>query len=242
MADKRSSTTFEFSEGRTPKKDNQVQESNDFVLQDDEADRHDIVHPNVQIDPPSEPVVSKTLEGQSEELPEGTVLERSVPEEIRDASSIAFEATEQVSDPYDPKSDSDNSILENAAQLATATVSSNGIELPSDKAYATSGPGSKNQVPQAAEKDEPTQVVDSVESTDPDINNPPTTPILTGDSVDENLAAGTLVGTVSATDPDAGDSWTYGITDASGNFTIDPNSGEIRTTGSLDHEAQDSYT
>ena len=32
------------------------------------------------------------------------------------------------------------------------------------------------------------------------------------------------------------------ITDASGNFTIDPNSGEIRTTGALDHEAQDSYT
>ena len=50
-------------------------------------------------------------------------------------------------------------------------------------------------------------------------------------SVDENLAAGALVGTVSASDPDAGDSWTYAITDASGNFTIDPNSGEIRTTG-----------
>ena len=49
-------------------------------------------------------------------------------------------------------------------------------------------------------------------------------------------------GTVSASDPDAGDSWTYAITDASGNFTIDPNSGEIRTTGALDHEAQDSYT
>ena len=32
------------------------------------------------------------------------------------------------------------------------------------------------------------------------------------------------------------------LTDASGNFTIDPNSGEIRTTGALDHEAQDSYT
>ena len=65
---------------------------------------------------------------------------------------------------------------------------------------------------------------------------------LTGNDVDENLAAGTLVGTVSASDPDAGDSWTYSITDASGNFTIDPNSGEIRTTGALDHDAQDSYT
>ena len=42
--------------------------------------------------------------------------------------------------------------------------------------------------------------------------------------------------------PTSADSWTYSITDASGNFTIDPNSGEIRTTGALDHEAQDSYT
>ena len=75
-----------------------------------------------------------------------------------------------------------------------------------------------------------------------DINEAPVNVTLTGDSVDENLAAGTLVGTVSASDPDAGDSWTYSITDASGNFTIDPNSGEIRTTGTLDHEAQDSYT
>ena len=76
-----------------------------------------------------------------------------------------------------------------------------------------------------------------------DINEAPVNVTLTGDSdVDENLAAGTLVGTVSASDPDAGDSWTYAITDASGNFTIDPNSGEIRTTGALDHEAQDSYT
>ena len=75
-----------------------------------------------------------------------------------------------------------------------------------------------------------------------DINEAPINVALTGDNVDENLAAGTLVGTVSAGDPDAGDSWTYGITDASGNFTIDPNSGEIRTTGALDHEAQDSHT
>jgi len=48
--------------------------------------------------------------------------------------------------------------------------------------------------------------------------------------VDEESAAGTLVGTVVASDPDAGDSLSYSIIggNAGGAFSIDPSSGQIR--------------
>ena len=63
-------------------------------------------------------------------------------------------------------------------------------------------------------------------------------------SVDENAAAGTVVGMVTATDADRGDQdtlvYTLGGADA-GSFSIDSATGEITTTAMLDYEMQDSY-
>ena len=58
--------------------------------------------------------------------------------------------------------------------------------------------------------------------------------------VAENAAAGDLVGTVSATDPD-GDTLTYTITN-DGPFAIGGSSGAITVAGALDHETGPTYT
>jgi Ca2+-binding RTX toxin-like protein len=61
----------------------------------------------------------------------------------------------------------------------------------------------------------------------------------------ENAADGTVVGVVSATDPDAGDALTYALLDnAGGRFTIDPTSGAIMVAdGSLlDYEVADQHS
>jgi VCBS repeat-containing protein len=61
-----------------------------------------------------------------------------------------------------------------------------------------------------------------------DVNEVPAIQDLDADEVDEGAAAGTVIGTVGASDPDAGDTLTYSLTnDAGGRFAIDPNSGEI---------------
>jgi hypothetical protein len=64
-------------------------------------------------------------------------------------------------------------------------------------------------------------------------------------SVDENAAAGTVVGMVTATDADRGDQETlmYSLDDGAdaGSFAIDSATGEITTTAMLDYEMQDSY-
>ena len=73
-------------------------------------------------------------------------------------------------------------------------------------------------------------------------------PAFAGDSatafqVAENTAAGTDIGDpVAATDPDDGDTLTYllGGADAD-HFAIDAGSGQLRTSGALDYESQDSY-
>ena len=77
-----------------------------------------------------------------------------------------------------------------------------------------------------------------------DVNETPTDLALAGNSVDENSANGTAVGTVTVTDPDAGDSASYALTDtAGGRFAIDPASGEITVADGtqLDHEAAGSH-
>jgi hypothetical protein len=60
-------------------------------------------------------------------------------------------------------------------------------------------------------------------------------------AVDENAPAGTLVGTVSASDPDA-DVLRYTLTDnAGGRFALDPATGRLTTTAPLNHEAAASH-
>ncbi len=65
-----------------------------------------------------------------------------------------------------------------------------------------------------------------------------------GDSINENASVGTIVGiTALATDPDAGDSVTYTLSnDAGGLFTIDANTGVVRVAGSLDAESSTTQT
>jgi hypothetical protein len=64
--------------------------------------------------------------------------------------------------------------------------------------------------------------------------------------VDENTANGTSVGTVSASDPDAGDSLTYSIAagNTDGAFAIDSSTGEITVanSGALDFETNPSFS
>jgi VCBS repeat-containing protein len=66
--------------------------------------------------------------------------------------------------------------------------------------------------------------------------------VLTGGTVDENLPAGTIVGTLSATDT-PGDTLTYALVDdAGGRFTVDPATGVVRTAQAFNHEETASFT
>ena len=68
---------------------------------------------------------------------------------------------------------------------------------------------------------------------------------LTGSNVVEHALPGTVVGTATATDPDAGDTFTYSlIDDAAGRFEIDAVSGELKVTSDaqLDFESQASHS
>jgi VCBS repeat-containing protein len=74
-----------------------------------------------------------------------------------------------------------------------------------------------------------------------DVNETPVALVLDDSSVDENAPAGTLVGTVSASDPD-GDSLSYTLVDnAGGRFALDSTTGALTTTMPFNHEAQASY-
>ncbi len=69
----------------------------------------------------------------------------------------------------------------------------------------------------------------------------PTTVALSANAVDENQAANTAVGTVSAVDP--GDTLIYSLSDnAGGRFIINSATGAVTTTGSLNFEAAASYS
>jgi hypothetical protein len=61
-----------------------------------------------------------------------------------------------------------------------------------------------------------------------------------GGSVMEHVPAETVVGTISASDPDAGDRLTYSLAeDAGGRFTIDPEAGIIRVAAGVDLNFED---
>ena len=72
------------------------------------------------------------------------------------------------------------------------------------------------------------------------------TPVITAQtfSVTENATAGTIVGTVAATDEDAGSNLTFSITSGNVNnaFDINARSGVITVAGALDHETTPTYT
>ncbi len=67
------------------------------------------------------------------------------------------------------------------------------------------------------------------------LNDAPVNLALTGASVDENAANGTIIGNLTASDPDAGDTLTYSLTDnAGGRFAVDATTGVLSVAdGSL---------
>ena len=77
------------------------------------------------------------------------------------------------------------------------------------------------------------------------VNEAPTALVLSGSSVTENAATGTPVGTVSATDPDVGETLTYSLTDsAGGRFAINSLTGALTVANGslLDFEVATSHT
>jgi hypothetical protein len=78
-----------------------------------------------------------------------------------------------------------------------------------------------------------------------DVNDPPATLTLSNATVKENLAANTLVGTFSATDPDAGQTVTFALVGGAGsadNVSFTLTDKELRTKASFDFEAKSSYS
>jgi predicted extracellular nuclease len=75
----------------------------------------------------------------------------------------------------------------------------------------------------------------------PEPNDAPENVKIDNAKVAENAPAGTVVGTVSATDAD-GDTLVYSLVDdAGGKFVIDPATGVVTTTEAFDHEAVSEY-
>ncbi|HET7525450.1 MAG TPA: cadherin-like domain-containing protein [Burkholderiaceae bacterium] len=77
------------------------------------------------------------------------------------------------------------------------------------------------------------------------VNEAPTALQISGDSVVERSAAGTVVGTVRAIDPDAGDLFSFSlVADANGRFAIDPASGQLRVANAaaLDFASASQHT
>ena len=77
------------------------------------------------------------------------------------------------------------------------------------------------------------------------VNDAPIDLALSANTVAENAANGTSVGTVSGTDPDSGDTQSYSLTDtAGGRFAIDSSTGEITVANGalLNYEAAASHS
>jgi hypothetical protein len=76
-------------------------------------------------------------------------------------------------------------------------------------------------------------------------NSAPTDIALSNSSVAENAGANATVGTLSTTDPDAGNTFTYTLvsgTGSTGNGSFNISGSTLRATASLDFEAQSSYS
>ncbi|EYD76425.1 calcium-binding protein, hemolysin-type [Rubellimicrobium mesophilum DSM 19309] len=76
-----------------------------------------------------------------------------------------------------------------------------------------------------------------------DVNEDPTSLDLAGGTVAEGAAAGTVVGTLSAVDPDAGETLTYTLADdAEGRFVLEGDEVRVAPDAVLDFETADSHT
>ncbi len=78
-----------------------------------------------------------------------------------------------------------------------------------------------------------------------DVNEAPTVPTLSTSLIEENRPTGTTVGTLSATDPDAGQTVSYALASGSGdtdNATFAVVGNQLRTVASFNYEAKSSYT
>jgi len=76
-------------------------------------------------------------------------------------------------------------------------------------------------------------------------NQEPTNILLSNTIVAENLPINTVVGTLSTTDPDAGDTFTYSLVSGSGdsgNSAFNISGNQLRTSAVFDYEAQNSYS
>jgi Ca2+-binding RTX toxin-like protein len=76
-------------------------------------------------------------------------------------------------------------------------------------------------------------------------NSPPAEVVLTGNTVSENLPAGTTVGNLSTSDPNPGDTFTYSLVPGTGDvdnalFTLSGNS--VLTAAAFDFESRSSYS
>ena len=74
------------------------------------------------------------------------------------------------------------------------------------------------------------------------VNEAPTDITVAGGTVAENAAAGTVVATLGAADPDAGETFTYSLaSDPSGKFEVVGDEIRLKAGASLDHEAASSH-
>jgi Tol biopolymer transport system component len=77
------------------------------------------------------------------------------------------------------------------------------------------------------------------------LNSPPTNIALSATSVAENLGAGTVVGTLSVSDPDAGNTFTYDLVSGSGsgdNASYSISGNQLKTAASFNFEVKSSYS
>jgi hypothetical protein len=78
-----------------------------------------------------------------------------------------------------------------------------------------------------------------------DLNEPPTDIDLSALNVDENVSSGTTVGSLSSTDPDSGDTFTYTLVSGSGdtdNASFAISGADLNTNTTLDYETKNSYS
>lgn len=77
------------------------------------------------------------------------------------------------------------------------------------------------------------------------LNDSPTNITLSATSIAENAGANAVVGTLSTTDPNAGNTFTYTLVSGTGstdNSSFNISGSQLRATASLDFEAQSSYS